>query len=386
MSRCKTTKRIPTLVLFLFTSTGFIAGAKAATLEVGPGRTYTYPSIAAVHAQNGDTVEIAAGVYPGDVAVWRQNNLTIRGVGGKAILRANGKYAEGKGIWVIKGNNVIVDNIEFSGAAVPDGNGAGIRIEGIDLTIRNSYFHHNENGVLGGGVKPADDILIESSEFAYNGRGDGYTHNIYIGPARTLTLKYNYIHHAHVGHNVKSRAYRTDILHNRIMDEASGDSSYVVDLPNGGLSYVIGNLIQQGPKAENPTVVTYGEEGLRNATNQLYLLNNTIVNDRPQGGRFVYVRSGASAVRLVNNLLIGSGTISAPGAQMSNMVGTVNDLVSAQTYDYHLKKSSRAINTGIDPGSANGIVLWATQQYVHKSGHETRPRVGAMDVGAYEFK
>jgi len=121
--------------------------------------------MAALIAQDGDIVEIEAATYDGDAAVWRQNNLTLRGIGGRAVLRANGASAEGKAIWVIKGSGAIVENIEFVGSTVADGNGAGIRQEGAGLIIRNCYFHHNQNGILTG-QNPLSDILIESSEFA----------------------------------------------------------------------------------------------------------------------------------------------------------------------------------------------------------------------------
>jgi hypothetical protein len=69
-----------------------------------------------------------------------------------------------------------VENIEFSGAAVPDHNGAGIRLDETGLIVRSCYFHNNENGILTSNPY-AGDILIEYSEFAANGYGDGYTHN-----------------------------------------------------------------------------------------------------------------------------------------------------------------------------------------------------------------
>ena len=51
-----------------------------------------------------------------------------------------GKSAESKAIWVIKGNNCRVENIEFSNCRVPDNNGAGIRMEGTNLTVSHCYF------------------------------------------------------------------------------------------------------------------------------------------------------------------------------------------------------------------------------------------------------
>nr|MBP6802426.1 hypothetical protein [Zoogloea sp.] len=75
------------------------AGASAATLRVGPQEAIRTIAMAAARAQDGDTVEIVAGTYVGDVAVWSQKRLTIRGIGGRAVLEAGGRIAEEKGIW-----------------------------------------------------------------------------------------------------------------------------------------------------------------------------------------------------------------------------------------------------------------------------------------------
>jgi pectate lyase len=371
-------------ISLLLVITGLITSADAATLQVGFGKKYLVPSIAAKFARDGDIVEIDAGDYPKDAATWKQNNLTIRGVGGQAHLNADGASAEGKGIWVIRGNNVIIENIEFSGAQVRDRNGAGIRLEGAGLTIRNCYFHDNQNGILTG-ANETSDILIENSEFSHNGAGDGRSHNMYIGAVRSFTLKYSYSHHAQVGHTVKSRARTNYILYNRIMDEDDGNSSYSIDISNGGIAYVIGNLVQQGPKTENSGIISYGAEGLQTASNEFYLINNTVVNDRPQGGEFVFVKPGTVPVRIVNNLFIGKGRIEAAGGEEShNIRGDKSELISPLTYDYRLKPKAEAVNAGVEPGSANDFSLQPTDQYVHKASSEPRPKSGKIDVGAYE--
>ena len=256
------------------------SSARSELLRVGPARELTQPSDAARRARDGDIIEIDAGVYAGDAAVWRQNNLTIRGSGGRAHLRADGAHAESKAIWVIKGNNTTIESIEFSGATVQHRNGAGIRLEGAGLTLRDCYFHHNENGILTNGNR-ASDVPVEHSEFAYNGFGDGYSHNLYIGNIRSFVLRYSHVHHAVVGHNVKSRALKNQISYNRIMDGSDGSASYAIDLPNGGISHVFGNVIQQGPAIQNPTIVSFGAEGLANPVNELYFINNTVVDDLP---------------------------------------------------------------------------------------------------------
>ena len=72
---------------------------RTTALRVGRTEQYRMPSLAARAARDGDVIEIAAGDYRGDVAVWRADNLTIRGVGGRARLEANGEAAQGKAIW-----------------------------------------------------------------------------------------------------------------------------------------------------------------------------------------------------------------------------------------------------------------------------------------------
>src|SRR5258706_8985648 len=248
--------------------------AQPAVLRVGPKRELKRPSAAAEIARDGDVIEIDAGIYEGDAAVWRQHRLTIRGVGGRAHLRADGAEAEDKGIWVVKGNDTTIESGEFSEAKVEGENGAGIRLEGAGLTVRDCFFHDNENGILTG-ANAESDIVVEHSEFANNGFGDGQSHNLYIGRVRSFTLRFSYVHHALVGHNVKSRARRNIIAYNRIMDENDGRSSYAVEFPNGGLAVVIGNLIPKRPPNGNSTAVFYRGPGLLHPRNELYLVDHT---------------------------------------------------------------------------------------------------------------
>jgi hypothetical protein len=367
------------------TPEAMLGGTQPAVLHVGARRELKRPSAAAQIARDGDTVEIDAGAYDGDATVWRQHRLTIRGLGGRAHIRAEGAAAEGKAIWVIKGSDTMIENVEFSGAKVPDHNGAGIRLEGAGLTVRNCYFHDNENSILTN-ANPASDVVIEHSELAHNGFGDGQSHNIYIGGVRSFTLRFSYVHHALVGHNVKSRALRNYITYNRIMDEKDGRSSYAMEFPDGGLSFVIGNVIQHGPAAENPTVISYGAEGLKHPLNELYFVNNTVVNDRPGGSRFLFVRTGAGA-RIVNNVFSGGGDVlSGPGELRGNVVAAETDFVNPADFDYRLKAGAGAIGRGVDPGVAHGLRLRPTAEYVHKAKGRDRSGSGRLDAGALEYR
>jgi len=358
--------------------------ARADTLRVGPQHELRTPSAAAKVARDGDVVEIEPGVYAGDAAVWTQNALTIRAVGGRAHLRADGAQVEGKAIWVIKGAGTTIDGIEFSGAKVPHRNGAGIRLEGPGLTVRNSYFHDNENGILTGRHLESD-IIVEHSEFARNGAGDGQSHNLYVGTVRSFTLRYSYSHRAIVGHNVKSRAIKNYILYNRIADEQDGRASYAIDLPDGGLSFVLGNLIQQGPENDNRTVVAYGAEGYKHLLNELYFVSNTVVNDDPNGARFVLIRPGADAVRLINNLFAGPGEqVVGKGESRSNLRTAKSDFTDPDKLDYRPKARAGGVGKGIDAGSAYGFSLRPAAEYRHPLAMLPRPTSGPLDLGAHQ--
>jgi hypothetical protein len=358
-------------------------------LQVGPTRALKFPSDAAAIAQDGDVIEIDAGEYLDDNVAWTNDNLTLRGVGGgRAHLHDTVIIPDsnGKGIWITFGKNTAVENIEFSGASVSDHNGAGIRADegGLGLTICNGYFHNNENGILGGGGV----VLIEYSEFSQNGIGDGQTHNIYIGGSTTVfTLRYSYSHLAISGHTVKSRAQENHILYNRLMDETGG-TSYEIDLPQNGLSFIIGNLIQQGPNSENSTFISYGEEVQDNHRQELYVVNNTFVNDYPNGGEFIFVKNGTTGL-VANNIFSGRGTVlggSNTMTQTTNLVSNTPGLVDSANYNYRLAPGSAAINKGSDPGTGAGVSLVPTSQYLDSANREDRPIVGTIDIGAYEFQ
>ncbi|MBL8482627.1 MAG: right-handed parallel beta-helix repeat-containing protein [Rhodocyclaceae bacterium] len=353
----------------------------AADLCVGPGFELALPSAAAALAKDGQTIAIAAGTYAGDVAVWTQHGLTLRGTGGRAHMRADGQAAAEKGTWVIKGNDTTVENIEFSGARVADFNGAGIRLEGLRLHVRNCYFHDNETGILTNN-DPDNEVTIEYSEFARSGAGRYNPHGIYIGRIKRFTLRASYLHHARVGHNLKSRARTNYIMYNRIMDEADGRSSYVLDLPDGGIAYVVGNLLEKGPNAETRTIVAYGEEGYKFPANELYFAHNTLVNDGLGAAVFMHIAAGVQQVRLVNNLFVGRGALPPQAAGGGNVQAKHDVLTDATAYDYRPRAGTTAVAAGSDAGRVHGVDLNARWQYRHPAALTARPSRPAPDAGA----
>ena len=354
------------------------AAEESRVLHVGPARTITSVAEAARIARSGDTIEIDDGEYLGDVATWTQDRLTIRALPGRVRMVAGGKSAEGKAIWVIKGTDVLVEGIEFTGTRVADLNGAGIRHEGAKLTVRNCKFYDNENSILTSNNHSAE-LIIENTEFHHNGAGDGQSHNLYVGEIHRLTITGSYSHHARTGHLLKSRAEENYVMYNRLTDESEGRASYELEFPSGGQAYVIGNIIEQGPHTENPHMVSFGIEGYRWERNEIFLVNNTLVDDRRGGGNFFRVAAGAQRVVAINNLLLGRSRLelAGPGQYIGNVHADRREVAAAKFFDYRLRNGSTLVGTAKDPGIANGVALRPEREYVHPM--QTR----LLDGGAY---
>ena len=292
----------------------------ARTLRVGRGAEFPTASAAAAAAKDGDTIEIASGDYRGDVAVWAANRLRIVGADPRPKITADGKDVQGKGTWLVRGDDIVIENVDLSGSKVPDRNGAAIRVEGRNFTLRHAFLHDNENGILTG-ANATSEITIDHCEFARNGAGDGQSHNLYVGAVAKLTVTNSYLHHAVVGHNLKSRAAISILTDNRLADETDGRASYEADFPTGGRVTLAFNIFQKGAAAENATLVSFGAEGLaKGGTHELMAKGNTFVNQRAADSRFLYIAPGTLAT-INGNVFAGAGTLpDVPNVKANNAV------------------------------------------------------------------
>jgi hypothetical protein len=267
--------------------------ASAKVLEVGADKQYKQPSEAIAAAAKGDDVKIYGGQYF-DCSNVGVDNLTIEGVGPDAVL--TDKACGGKALLVIDSNNVTVRNLTLQRARVPDHNGAGIRAEGGDLTIENSRFLNNENGILSAD-NPNATIRITGSSFTGNGRCVGScSHGIYVGHIKLLHVDHTRFYNTHEGHNIKSRARRTEVFDCDIGDGPDGTSSYLIEAPNGGSLIVERNKLEKGQHSGNQgNTIMIGSEGVDQPTDEITIHDNNFTNSQGRGTVFVTNRTATDA-------------------------------------------------------------------------------------------
>src|SRR5262249_55841773 len=131
----------------------------------------------------------------------------------------------------------------------------------------------------------------------------------------------------------------------------------------------------------------FGSEGPQ-PMSDLFVVNNTIVNDRPNGGTFVQIAGAvATAAVIRNNILFcpRTGTTQASAVPDHNLLITDPSFVDAPPYAYPLIPASPAVDAGTDPGTGDGQSLTPDHEYVHPANTEGRMTVGVIDIGAYEL-
>lgn len=383
------------LLIWAFVS----ANGKVWTID--PTGTYTSLSSVSNLVADGDTILVKAGLYTDQPqAAFNKNNLLIKGIEGRPRIEAGKTLAaksNGKALLVISGSNCVVEHIEFALAKVPDRNGAGIRQEGCNLTVRYCFFNGNEMGILGGNYASCK-VTIEHCVFANNGSpsNPGYQHNVYINHIDTLVFKYNLsINAIAEGHELKSRAHHNIILYNNISNLTSVDSRNF-DLPNGGSAIIMGNIIEQNQSSANSNMLGYGLEGLTNrAPHNLYVVNNSFVNKKSTGS-FIQVSTSTDSLFVWNNILAGAqsgGVI----LGVPKFLDSSNNLVRKNIADvgfvnpsssgYQLLSSSSCVNTGKQVTKMYGTLALIPQlEYLDTASFQNRYRDLRIDIGAFEYK
>lgn len=229
---------------------GAQTAAPFTVVETGRGFARLQQAVDAIGSGMG-TIRIAAGRHA-DCAVQTAGDVLYQSASpGQAVL--DGVTCEGKAALVLRGRSAKVDGLTFANLRVPDGNGAGIRLERGDLAISQSWFRDSEQGILTAD-DPASTITIDKSTFSRLGRCDrglSCAHSIYTGDYGALTVTRSRFEAGRGGHYVKSRAGRVAVLNSSFDDSAGKTTNYMIDLPAGATGRIAGNWFVQGRDKEN---------------------------------------------------------------------------------------------------------------------------------------
>jgi hypothetical protein len=184
--------------------------------------------IAMKQAKDGSTIVLSEGEFQ-QAGVLSANNVKISGQYRKTKIYS--KAAMGKGALVIQGKNTLIENIECFDIHVSSQNGACIRLEGSDLTVKGVYFHDAEQGILTGHAPGK--VIIDNSRFERLGKG-GQAHAIYVGGGLLFIKNSSFLSSKDQGHEIKSRAEETTI-ESTVIASLEGNDSRLVDISNGGI-------------------------------------------------------------------------------------------------------------------------------------------------------
>lgn len=219
--------------------------AAARNFLVGDGRDYKIPSEALAAAHDGDTIFIGPGEYF-DCLIVSANSIIIQGEdeGQGAVM--TDKVCEEKAIIVLRGNDITIRNLTLQRARVPDGNGAGIRLENHNLTVDRVKFKNDQVGILSG--MTAGTVTVTDSLFTGGGTPSMYA--LMIGRSARLRVQDSTFSGVKGG-QISTAADDTAIVESRINIGGDVTSNYAV-LATSGTLLMERNIITVGPLVPGP--------------------------------------------------------------------------------------------------------------------------------------
>lgn len=186
-----------------------------------------------------------------------------------------------------------------------------------------------------------------------------------------------------------------------IDEEATGYGSWELNIAQGGLNIIIGNIIIQGPAGANHGIVGY--DAAINTLEDFYFVNNTVINQ--YAGIIEYFNivpsSGINTFKIYNNIfatVVGAtkrmftGNIPAVLDTSHNLdaanyltVGFTNPAID----DYSLTATAlAAIDHGTEAGTTNTSYSLTPVSMYQSFDTTLLPRSiigGIIDLGAYEY-
>jgi hypothetical protein len=221
------------------------------------------------------TIRIAPGTYR-QCAV-QEGGVIVYEAAEPGSVTFTARTCEGKAAFVLRGQGAEIRGITFSNLRVPDGNGAGIRLEKGALNVAHARFQDSQQGILTAN-DPSGRITITRSTFSGLGTCEnsaGCAHSIYIGNYGSLTVRESRFERGTGGHYVKARSGQV-VIENNSFDDANGrQSNYMIDLPAGSQGRIADNWFVQGRDKDNHSAfIALGAEDLLHPSDGLQVVNN----------------------------------------------------------------------------------------------------------------
>lgn len=254
------------------------------------------------------TITVAPG-YHRDCAVQTAGRIAfVAAAPGQAIF--DGVTCEGKAALVLRGGGAKVDGIVFQNMRVPDGNGAGIRLETSDLEVVNAMFRNSDEGIL-----TADDpeatLTIDRSTFSRLGRCDrglSCAHSVYTGIYGRVIVTRTRFEKGSGGHYFKSRGIVVDVRDNSFDDTQGTGTNYMIDLPSGSVGQIAGNMFVQGRDKENySALIAVAAEERKNPSRGLVIEGNRATLPAGMDRKSVFVADWSGESLAIGQNQLGAG-------------------------------------------------------------------------------
>ncbi len=259
-------------------------------------------------------IKIKPGIYTNDYAnVARPMSLqSTTGTG--VTMKSTIPLPNQKGI-IATTASLYVKGITFTGAFISNllgGNGAGIRdqITGAGtLQVENSSFVGNQEGILTGGSKGLENIIVNNTKFMNNGnasKNTGQEHGLYVNEALSVSINGStFCGQVGQGHNIKVRSAATTITNTQSYEgvagggcTTAGNASRGVDIPGGGVLVMSNDDLFQGAGSPNTAMMEFGAEGIKYLVNKATLTGVDFVST--SGGTGIQWYGGTNPCLLTN--------------------------------------------------------------------------------------
>jgi hypothetical protein len=271
--------------------------------ETGQGFTRLQQAVDAV-GEGQATIRIAPGRYR-ECAVQKAGRIAyVAAQPGTVVF--DGVPCEGKAALVLRGRGARVEGLTFQNLRVPDGNGAGIRLETGNLHVLETLFRNSEEGILSGNDL-ASEVVIERSTFSglgRCGRGLSCAHSLYIGNFGSLKVIRSRFERGTGGHYVKTRTPRVEIVDSSFDDSQGRTTNYMIDLSNGGSGTIARNSFVQGRDKENySALIMVAAEGVWHPSKLTVTANEAMIAPGVDRRTSFVADASGDAIRIEGNRL-----------------------------------------------------------------------------------